>query len=61
MCQEPGGRKGFGRKDCRVLIIRAHTQLGGPAALKANAVSQLPAYAPDRKPQDGIWSLVERR
>lgn len=67
--------------DCRDLIIRARTQLGGPIVLvwdnlrmhlvaslreffEANAdwltVFQLPTYAPDLNPQEGIWSLVKR-
>lgn len=73
--------KGFGWKDYRDLVIRAHTQLGGPIVLVwdnlrmhlvaplreffgANAswltVFQLPTYAPDLNPQEGIWSLVKR-
>lgn len=73
--------KGFGWKDYRDLVIRAHTQLGGPIVLvwdnlrmhlvaplreffEANAswltVFQLPTYAPDLNPQEGIWSLVKR-
>ncbi|MET7319606.1 transposase [Streptomyces sp. NPDC005549] len=70
--------KGFGWKDYRDLVIRVHTQLGGPIVLvrdnlrmhlvaplreffEANAswltVVQLPTYAPDLNPQEGIWSL----
>ncbi|GAA2941655.1 hypothetical protein GCM10010518_30980 [Kitasatospora cinereorecta] len=73
--------KGFGWKDYRDLVIRAHAQLGGPIVLvwdnlrmhlvaplreffEANAswltVFQLPTYAPDLNPQEGIWSLVKR-
>lgn len=73
--------KGFGWKDYRNLVIRAHTQLGGPIVLvsdnlrmhlvtplrqcfDANAdwliVFQLPPYATDLNPQEGIWSLVKR-
>ncbi|NEA56454.1 transposase [Streptomyces sp. SID13666] len=73
--------KGFGWRDFRDLIVRAHTQLGGPIVLvwdnlrlhptagirefiDANAewltVFQLPAYAPDLNPQEGIWFLVKR-
>ncbi|MFE9853681.1 transposase [Streptomyces sp. NPDC005576] len=73
--------KGFGWKDYRDLIVRAHTQLGGPIVLvwdnlrmhlvaplreffAANAtwltVFQLPTYAPDLNPQEGVWSLVKR-
>ncbi|WUH92469.1 transposase [Streptomyces sp. NBC_00433] len=73
--------KGFAWKDYRDLVIRAHTQLGGPIVLvwdnlrthlvaplrqffEANAdwltVFQLPTYAPDLNPQEGIWSLVKR-
>jgi hypothetical protein len=73
--------KGFGWKDYRDLIVRAHTQLGGPIVLvwdnlrmhlvaplreffEANtawlAVFQLPTYAPDLNPQEGVWSLVKR-
>ncbi|MEU4583273.1 transposase [Kitasatospora aureofaciens] len=76
-----GEPKGFGWRDFRDLIIRAHTQLGGPIVLvwdnvrlhltkplrefiEANAewltVFQLPTYAPDLNPQEGIWSLVKR-
>ena len=73
--------KGFGWRDFRDLIVRAHAQLGGPIVLvwdnvrlhltagmqefiAANAewltVFQLPTYAPDPNPQEGIWSLVKR-
>nr|WP_051967371.1 transposase [Kitasatospora mediocidica] len=73
--------KGFGWKDYRDLIVRAHSQLGGPIVLvwdnlrmhlvaplreffEANAawltVFQLPTYAPDLNPQEGVWSLVKR-
>ncbi|WSM19090.1 transposase (plasmid) [Streptomyces sp. NBC_01717] len=73
--------KGFGWRDFRDLIVRAHTQLGGPIVLvwdnvrlhlttgmrefiAASAewltVFQLPTYAPDLNPQEGIWSLVKR-
>lgn len=73
--------KGFGWKDYRDLIVRAHTQLGGPIVLvwdnlrmrlvaplreffEANTawltVFQLPTYAPDLNPQEGVWSLVKR-
>ncbi|GAA1351663.1 transposase [Streptomyces beijiangensis] len=72
--------KGFGWKDYRDLIIRAHIQLGGPIVLvwdnlrthlvaplreffEANAawltVFQLPTYAPDLNPQEGVWPLVK--
>ncbi|WSF81544.1 transposase (plasmid) [Streptomyces globisporus] len=73
--------KGFGWRDYRDLIVRAHAQLGGPIVLvwdnlrmhlvaplreffAANAawltVFQLPTYAPDLNPQEGVWSLVKR-
>ncbi|MFE5967230.1 transposase [Streptomyces sp. NPDC056463] len=73
--------KGFGWRDFRDLIVRAHAQLGGPIVLvwdnvrlhltaemrefiAASAewltVFQLPTYAPDLNPQEGIWSLVKR-
>jgi len=73
--------KGFGWKDYRDLVIRAHTHLGAPIVLvrdnvrmhlvaplreffEANnawlTVFQLPTYAPDLSPQEGIWSLVKR-
>lgn len=73
--------KGFGWKDYHDLVVRAHTQLGGPIVLvwdnlrmhlvaplkeffESNAswltVFQLPVYAPDPNPQEGIWSLVKR-
>ncbi|MFF4854641.1 transposase [Streptomyces rubiginosohelvolus] len=73
--------KGFGWKDYRDLIVRAHTQLSGPIVLVwdnlrmhlaaplreffvANTawltVFQLPTYAPDPNPQEGVWSLVKR-
>ncbi|MER7692779.1 transposase [Streptomyces sp. NPDC097610] len=73
--------KGFGWKDYRDLIIRAHTQLGGPIVLVWDnlrmhliaplreffeastawlTVFQLPTYAPDLNPQEGVWSLVKR-
>ncbi|MFF4830318.1 transposase [Streptomyces sp. NPDC001315] len=73
--------KDFGWRDFRDLLVRAHTQLGGPIVLvwdnlrlhltkpllsfiEANShwltVFQLPSYAPDLNPQEGIWSLVKR-
>ncbi|WP_456154776.1 IS630 family transposase [Streptomyces chartreusis] len=73
--------KGFGWRDFRDLIVRAHAQLGGPIVLvwdnvrlhlttemrefiAASAewltVFQLPTYAPDLNPQEGIWSMVKR-
>ncbi|MFE4922322.1 transposase [Streptomyces sp. NPDC056661] len=73
--------KGFGWRDFRDLIIRAHIQLAAPIVLvwdslrlhlttgmkdfiAANAdwltVFQLPTYAPDLNPTEGIWSLVKR-
>jgi transposase len=76
-----GEPKGFGWRDFRDLLVRAHTQLGGPivlvwdnlrlhlakpllAFIEANShwltVFQLPTYAPDLNPQEGIWSLVKR-
>ncbi|MFH8624530.1 transposase [Streptomyces vietnamensis] len=76
-----GEPKGFGWRDFRDLLVRAHAQFGGPivlvwdnlrlhltkpllAFIEANShwltVFQLPAYAPDLNPQEGIWSLVKR-
>ncbi|MCZ4098500.1 transposase [Streptomyces sp. H39-C1] len=73
--------KGFGSRDFRDLVVRAHAQLGGPIVLVCDnlrlhltagirefidaneewlTVFQLPAYAPDLNPQEGIWSLVKR-
>lgn len=74
-------QKGFGWRDLRDLLVRAHTQLGGPIVLVWDnlrlhltagmrefiaentrwlTVFQLPSYAPDLNPQEGIWSLVKR-
>uniref|UniRef100_UPI0039083EDD transposase n=1 Tax=Streptomyces bacillaris TaxID=68179 RepID=UPI0039083EDD len=83
--REYRGRKkraeGLRLEGLRDLVIRAHTQLGGPIVLvwdnlrmnlvaplreffEANAswltVFQLPTYAPDLSPQEGICSLVKR-
>jgi hypothetical protein len=76
-----GEPKGFGWRDFRDLIVRAHIQLGAPIVLvwdnvrlhltagmkdfiAANfdwlIVFQLPTYAPDLNPTEGIWSLVKR-
>ncbi|MFD3591071.1 transposase [Streptomyces sp. NPDC058683] len=76
-----GEPKGFGWRDFRDLIVRAHIQLGTPIVLvwdnvrlhltagmkdfiAANSdwliVFQLPTYAPDLNPTEGIWSLVKR-
>jgi transposase len=44
--------------------VRLHLTAGMRAFIDANAewltVFQLPAYAPDLNPQEGIWSLVKR-
>ncbi|MFE5560672.1 transposase [Streptomyces sp. NPDC056544] len=76
-----GEPKGFGWRDFRDLIVRAHIQLGTPIVLvwdnvrlhltavmkdfiAAHAdwltVFQLPTYAPDLNPTEGIWLLVKR-
>lgn len=34
-----GEKKGFGRQDCRDLIVRAHMQLGGPIVLVRDNLS----------------------
>ncbi|MFI9729334.1 transposase [Streptomyces sp. NPDC052092] len=73
--------KGFGWRDLRDLVARAHLQLGGPIVLvwdnvrlhltagmreftAANArwltVVQLPTYAPELNPTEGIWALAKR-
>lgn len=44
--------------------VRLHLAVGMREFIEANAqwltVFQLPAYAPDLNPQEGIWSLVKR-
>ncbi|MEU9404080.1 transposase [Streptomyces sp. NPDC048242] len=44
--------------------VRLHLTTGMKEFIDANAewltVFQLPAYAPDLNPQEGIWSLVKR-
>jgi hypothetical protein len=44
--------------------VRLHLTAGMKEFIEANAewltVFQLPTYAPDLNPQEGIWSLVER-
>ena len=54
-----GERKGFAWRDYQNLIITTHRQLaaGNTAWLR---IFQLPTYAPELNPAEGIWSLLKR-